>query len=156
MHEKFMGSRFARLYLWFAKAKYTMGIFYVAYVFFYLLLGLISEGAAVTLDLYTAIEMLFSCFFIGIIQQAMLTVDKLSRTRCVLWIVSGALITLVFSLVFGWFKGFPGWCFAVFHICVAMGMAAMILLYYIELHRETQLLNQQLEQFQRSNTEGKV
>lgn len=153
MHTSFLGSRFARLYLWFAKAKYTMGIFYVAYVFFYLLLGLISEGPAVTLDLYTAIEMLFACFFIGVIQQAMLTVDKLSRTRCALWIVSGTLITLVFSLAFGWFEDFPTWCFVVFHIIMALGMGAMILVYYIDLNKETRLLNAKLEQFQNAAPE---
>ncbi|MDL2287930.1 hypothetical protein LJC32_00935 [Oscillospiraceae bacterium OttesenSCG-928-F05] len=148
MYEKFYQSRFARLYLWFAEAKYTMGIFFVAYVFFFLLLGVVTRGPDITLDLWTSIEMMFACFFIGVIQQALLTLDKLSRTRSVLWIISGALITLVFSLTFGWFEDFPAWCFVVFHIVMALGMGAMILVYYIDLNKETRLLNAKLEQFQ--------
>lgn len=147
MHRRFFDSRFAHLYLWFAQAKYTMGVFFVAYVFFYLVLGALTRGPGTPLDLWTGVEMMFACFFIGVIQQALLTVDKLNRTRCILWVVSGTLIGLVFSLIFRWFEGLATWCFAVFHLCMALGMAAMILVYYIELSRETQLLNARLAQF---------
>lgn len=147
--EEFKNSGFAKLYLWTTKAKYTMGIFYVAFVMFYLLFGLISEGPAVTLDFYTAIQMVFACFFIGIVQQAILPVEKLSRPRCILWIISGVLVTLAFSLVFGWFRPFPLWCFIVFLVLTAAAMVAMLLSYYLELHRETKRLNRGLAQFQK-------
>lgn len=154
--EKIKNSGFARLYLWTAKAKYTMGIFFVAFVFVYLLFGLISEGPAVTLDFFTAVQMVFACFFIGILQQAILPVEKLSRSRCILWVASGVAVTLVFSLVFKWFAQFPLWCFIVFTVFIAIGMVAMIAGYYLELHRETKRLNRSLEQYQKRNlkTEG--
>lgn len=149
MNNNFSNSGFARLYLWTAKAKYTMGIFFLAFVLLYLFLGLIAVETAVTLDLLTAIEMMFVGFFIGLLQQAIIPKDKLSRPRCALWIVSGTLIALVFSLVFRWFDSFPLWCFFSFLLLPAVGMGALILAYYLDLNRETKLLNRELERFQK-------
>ncbi|MDL2324272.1 hypothetical protein LJC61_03860 [Ruminococcaceae bacterium OttesenSCG-928-A16] len=147
--DRFKNSGFAKLYLWTTKAKYTMGIFFVAFVMFYLLFGLISDGPAISLDFFTAIQMVFACFFIGIAQQVILPVEKLNRTRCVLWVASGVLITLAFGLGFGWFRHFPRWCFIVFLLIMAAAMMAMILSYYLELHRETKRLNRGLTAFQK-------
>lgn len=150
MQEKFMNSGFARLYLWATKAKYTMGIFYIAFVFFYLLLGFISKGPAATLDFFTAFQMIFVCFAIGLLQQAILPAGKLSRTRCIAWMASGTAVTLLSGLLFRWFAQFPLWCAIVFPIVVLLGMGAIIVGYYIELHRETKALNHQLKQYQES------
>lgn len=147
--DRMANSGFARLYLWTTKAKHTMGIFFVAFVVFFLLFGLISEGSTITLNFVTAIEMVFACFFIGLVQQAILPVEKLSRARCMLWVVSGVLITLAFSLVFGWFSALPLWCLIAFLLITALAMVAMIWSYYLELHRMTKRLNRGLEQFQR-------
>lgn len=147
--EKLKNSGFAQLYLWTTKAKYTMGIFFVVYVFVYLLLGVLCDGATATLNFFTAVQMIFACLFIGLLQQAILPVEKLSRTRCVLWVASGVALTLLFSLVFGWFRPFPLWCLIVFLLVMAMGMTAMIAGYYLELHRETKRLNRSLEQYQK-------
>lgn len=148
MDNNFTNSGFARLYVWTAKAKYTMGIFFLAYVLLYLFLGFIGVEADITLDLRTAIEMLFACFAIGLLQQAIIPVEKLSRSRCTLWIVSGILVTLIFSLVFGWFLDFPLWCFVLFLLLLALGMGALILAYYLDLNHETKRLNRELKQFQ--------
>lgn len=148
MQEKLKNSRFALLYLWMAKAKYTMGIFYVFIIFFYLFFGAISVPETVTLDLPTSIEMLFACFFIGLMQQIIMRPEKLTVSRCLLWIGSGALITIVFSLGFNWFNGFPSWCLPLFWICMIIAMAAVLLNLYFELHNETRRLNKQLEHFQ--------
>ncbi|MDL2318643.1 hypothetical protein LJC74_06165 [Eubacteriales bacterium OttesenSCG-928-A19] len=154
--DKLKDSKFARVYVWMAKAKYTMGILFVAFVFVYLFFGWISEGPMVTLDLFTSVQMLIACFLIGVLQQAILPAAKLSRVRGICWVLSGVLITLVFSLVFGWFDQLPLWCFIVFVVFIAIGMAAMIVGYYLELHRETKRLNRGLEQFRRQKpgTEG--
>lgn len=152
MNNNFTDSAFASLYAWTAKAKYTMGIFFLAYVLLYLFLGLIAVDSAVTLDLPTAIEMLFACFGIGLLQQAIIPMGKLSRPRCALWMVSGSLITLAFSLIFGWFTGFPLWCFILFLLLPTLGMGALILAYYIDLSRETQQLNEGLRRFQSGAT----
>jgi hypothetical protein len=151
MHDKIKNSGLARLYLWVTKAKYTMGIFFVGFVIVYLFFGLVSGGALVTLDFFTAVEMVFACFFIGLSQQIIIPLDRLNRSRCALWILSGELITLVFSLVFRWFERFPLWCFISYMIFIALGMGAVILGYYLELSRETQRLNRGLEQFQKLN-----
>lgn len=152
MRDNFKNSGFARLYLWTAKAKYTMGIFFLAYVLLYLFLGLIGSEADVTLDLLTAIEMMFACFFIGLLQQAIVPKEKLSYARGALWIVSGVLIALVFSLLFGWFEGFPLWCFLLFLGLPAVGMVALILAHYFDLNRETKQLNRELERFQKQRS----
>ncbi|MDL2205678.1 hypothetical protein LJC33_02060 [Eubacteriales bacterium OttesenSCG-928-N13] len=155
MHtEKLKNSGFARLFVWTAKAKYTMGLFFVVFVLFYLFFGLITEGETVALDFFTALQMVFACFFIGILQQALLPASKLNRARCVLWVLFGVVITLGFSVVFGWFAQFPRWCLVVFVLFVAVAMMFMIILYYLELQRETKRLNQGLEQYQKRNTKA--
>ena len=156
MNDTFKNSGLARLYLWVTKAKYTMGIFFVAFVVVYLFFGLVSERALVTLDFFTALEMIFACFFIGLLQQIIIPMDRLNRSRCALWIVSGVLIALIFSLFFGWFEGFPLWCFILFVIFIAMGMGAVILGYYLDLNRETQRLNRGLEQFQKQKLKKEI
>jgi len=127
-----------------------MGLFFVYFVFMYLLLGLISEGPAVTLDFFTAVEMVFAAFFVGVAQQILLPGgDGITKVRSFLWILSGTLITFIFSTVFRWFHKFPLWCFIVFIVLTAWGIGAMIYRYYLQLQRETKRLNQQLEQFQK-------
>ncbi|MDL2218612.1 hypothetical protein LJC27_08155 [Christensenellaceae bacterium OttesenSCG-928-M15] len=149
MRNKFENTGFARLYLWTTKAKYTMGMFFLVFVLAYLLFGLINGGPAVTLDFFTAVQMMFASFFIGIAQQAIIPGDKLTKARCAWWIVTGVCTTLAFSLLFGWFSPFPPWCAAVFFAVLIVGMLAMILGYFIELRRETRVLNQRLAQFQK-------
>lgn len=148
MQETFKHSRFALLYLWISKAKYTMGIFYVAFVLLYLLFGKVHPDGHVMLDLPTSIEMLFACFFIGLTQQAIAPVNRSTARRSLLWLACGAFITLVFTLVFGWFSTFPLWCLILFIFCVILGMLALLVSHYLELHYETRRLNQQLTSFQ--------
>lgn len=144
----FEDTGFARLYLWTTKAKYCMGILFLAFVLTYLLFGLLKEGSKVTLDFFTAVEMMFACFFIGIAQQAILPKDKLTKERGVIWVALGLVITLVFSFVFGWFSAFPLWCAIVFCAVLVIGMIALILSSYLDLYRDTKILNQQLRKFQ--------
>ncbi len=147
MNHKFEDTGFARFYLWTAKAKYTMGILYLAFTLVYLFFGFITDSPAV-LDFFTAIQMMFACFFIGIAQQLLAPQRSLTKARCLLWVAVSTLITLSFSLVFRWFSAFPLWCFVVFLVVLIIGMIALLLGYYIELRRETQALNRQLEKFQ--------
>lgn len=141
---------FTRFYLWMTAAKITMGLFFVYFVFMYLLLGLISSGPVVELDFLTAVEMVFAAFFLGIMQQVLLPGgDRLTKVRCSLWVLSGVVITLGFSLVFGWFAAFPLWCPIVFIALTGIGVAAMIYRYQLQLNRETRKLNKRLEQFQK-------
>jgi hypothetical protein len=147
MHNKFQDTSFALLYLWMAKAKYIMGILYLAYTLMYLMLGLMA-GVSMTLDLFTAIQMLFAAFFIGIAKQAILPKNNLTKLRSALWVASATAISLLFNFIFKWYAPFPAWCFIVFLVASVMGMMALLLSYYLELHQETKALNLHLENFQ--------
>lgn len=144
----FQNGKFAKLYVWFAKVKEAMGLLFIAYVFFYLLLGIFAEPGFQRLDLFTAIQMAFAGFFIGMVRQAAIPSGILSKPRGTLFMLSGEVITVGFSLIFGWFENFPLWCALVFWGLMTAGYAAMILEYYFELHQQTALLNKKLEQFQ--------
>ena len=147
----FANSGYARLFAWVAKAKLTMGLFFSVHVILFLLLGLLIKGTAITLDFFTALEMMIACFLIGILQQLILPMEKHRRGRGALWIISGAFITLLFGLVFQWFRAFPAWCFPAFVIAILIGMLLVILSDHLELHNETKQLNHKLAQFQSSH-----
>lgn len=149
MQNRVQESKFTRFYLWMIEAKVIMGLFFVYFVFMYLLLGLISSGPVVGLDFFTAVQMVFACFFIGLEQQLLLPGDKISKTRGMLWVLLGTLTALVFSLVFRWFAAFPLWCWVVFLFFACIGMGAMLYRNQLKLKRETWRLNQQLEQFKK-------
>ena len=148
MKKDFVNSGFARLYTWMTKAKYTMGIFFALYVVFYLFFGIIIKDMNVSLNFFTAVQMLFTCLLIGIMQQIFIPLDKISLIRCAAWIASGTVITVLAELMFRWFSLFPAWCFPVFTVFMILGMLFMVLAVYLELHRETKSLNRNLEIFQ--------
>lgn len=151
MKKKFENSGFAAMYIWMTAAKYTMGMFFVAYVVFYLALGYFSESGAKMLDFITAIQMIFACFFIGLAQQIIVPEGKLTRARSVLFILVGTALTTLFALGFSWLQAFPLWCTACFLLVTPFGIIALLVAYYIQLYRETRTLNEQLEHFQRSS-----
>lgn len=148
MQEKFINSHFALLYVWMAKAKYTMGLFFIVFVHMYLLFGWIHTGMQTTLDLITSLEMVIACFLIGVTQQIIVPRKHLTIKRAVVWILLGFAITLSFSIIFQWFAKFPAIYLQLFLSIVIIGMAAMILNYYFELIHETDKLNKQLVYFQ--------
>lgn len=150
---RFENSGFARLFVWAAKAKYTMGLFFAVYVFLFLLLGVLIEGTTAALGFFTALEMVFACFFIGLLQQFILPAEKHSRVRKALWIISGVGVTLLFGLVFQWFNAFPAWCLPAFAAAIAIGMVVVLLGDHLQRYNETKQLNRKLAQFQ-SNHEG--
>ena len=152
MRNKLENSRFARLYLWTARAKYTMGMFFLIVVIFYLFLGFVSEGPAVTLDFFTALQMACVCLIIGFTRQGIVPNEKLTKSRCILWIGLNTLVMLACSFLFHWFAALPTWCLVAFLAVAVVGMAGILLGHFFELHKETQLLNRQLEKFQRRQT----
>jgi|GEM_PF-913860 len=149
MQGKFGDTGFARLYLWSASAKYTMSIFFILFVLLYLFLGFAAAGPDVTLDLFTALQMAFAGLLIGLMQQGIIPSHRLTRLRGALWAMLSILVTVAFSLIFGWFSGFPGWCLPVFLAVVLVCDGAALLGDFFELYRETRQLNRQLEQYQR-------
>ena len=150
----FVNSGFARLYTWMTKAKYTMGIFFVVYVIVFLFFGIVTEGVTASIGFFTAIQMLFACLFIGIMQQVVIPSDKVTSIRCIIWVTSGAVITILFEMMFKWFKPFPAWCFPAFTVFMVLGMLLAVLGDYFELQRETKYLNRKLEKFQNNKPEN--
>ena len=144
----FKNGRVAKVCIWLTKAKEAMGLLLIAYAFFYLLFGFFVKPGFQGLDLFTFLQMAFASFFVGVVRQTVIPPGVLNRWRGILWLVSGVVITVGFSLFFDWFGGFPIWCPLVFWGLMAAGFAAMIMEYYFELHQETRLLNVKLEQFQ--------
>ncbi|NLX64188.1 MAG: hypothetical protein GX022_05360 [Clostridiaceae bacterium] len=126
-----------------------MGILFALYVVVYLFFGIVIKEIDVSLNFFTAVQMLFTCLIIGIMQQIFIPLDKISPLRCAVWIASGAVITVLSELVFRWFRLFPAWCFPVFTVFMILGMLFMVLAIYLELHRETKNLNHNLEKFQK-------
>lgn len=142
---------FSKVYLWVAEAKTIMGLFFVAFIFVYFLMGAIVKGLDVTLDLLTAIQMIAVCFFIGILKQIFLPFSSLNKAGGLLWLLTGTVIVIAFSLIFGWFKTFPLWCLIVFFIFVFFGIGAMIVYSDLRLKRETKMLNEKLDIFKNKN-----
>lgn len=148
MQDKFSNSRFALLYVWTARAKYTMGLFFILFVHLYLFLGFLNIGNQIVLNLPTSLEMMAASLLIGITQQMIIPVHQLTMKRAISWVVAGSSITLLFSILFNWFAGLPIW-YTIFFQCIAGGgMAAILLGYYFELQQETIKLNKQLGHFQ--------
>lgn len=145
---EFQRGKFAKVCMWFTKAKEVMGLMFTAYVFFYLFFGLFADPGFQELNLFTCLQMAFAGFFVGLLRQALIPLGVLNRIRAAIWVASSAAITVGFSLFFQWFQGFPAWCAPVFWALMAFGFSFMIMEYSFELHRETTVLNQRLEQFQ--------
>lgn len=140
-------SPFARLYVWISKAKYTMGIFFVAFVFMYYFLGCLTDGLAFSLGIFPAIQMLFACFAIGIAQQLLLPDRSLSTGRLAAWLLISLAISLLFGLLFSWFDSI--WKLLLFQVIPIFGILAIALGYCWDLRRETRNLNSHLSDFQR-------
>ena len=156
MQGKFGDTGFARLYLWSASAKYTMGIYFLVFVFLYLFLGFASAGPAATLDFFTAMQMAVASLLIGLGRQGIVPGHRLTRPRGILWMVLSIVVTVAFGLVFEWFSAFPGWCLPAFLAIVTLCGAAALLGQFFELYRETRQLNRQLEQYQRRTAQEEI
>ena len=148
MKTTFAESTLAKLYLWAAEAKLTMGILFVVFVMVYLLLGFVTKTEGTAIDFFRALQMVLACFFIGILQQLILHDKSLTKPRCTLCIFSGVFITLAFCFVFSWFAQFPYWCFLAFIAIITICLVMLLVSRYLELHRETKLLNVGLAEFQ--------
>lgn len=141
---------FAIVYVWMAKAKYTMAMLYIVVVYLYLLGNFTVSKQAVALDLRTSLEMMVTCLLIGLSQKLIVPLERLTLKRSLLWLVIGICLTAAANFVFQWFMLFPLWYNILFIVVVGLGMMAMLLAYYFELQNETIQLNKQLEYFQSS------
>ncbi len=157
MKENHRGNAFERFYVWVTESKMTMGLFFAAYVFFYLFLGFFADEAPAQIDFSTSLEMMVAAFLLGILQKLLVPgrSGKITPPRSIAWVALSTLATLGFSLAFGWFAGYPAWCLALFVGAVALGVSLMVYFYYLQLKAETRRLNERLARFQ-SQAAGEV
>ena len=141
---------FAIVYVWMAKAKYTMAMLYIVFVYLYLLGNFTAAKQVVALDLPTSLEMMVTCLLIGMSQKLIVPLERLTVKRSLLWLVIGISLTAAANSIFQWFMLFPLWYNVLFIGIVGLGMVAMLVGYYFELQNETIQLNKQLEYFQSS------
>ncbi|WP_258728732.1 DUF3021 family protein [Bacillus atrophaeus] len=139
---------FNKFYLFSYESKGTMGMYFASFVVVYLIFGRISVGPDINLDLWTAVQMVAACGLIGFSQRAIVTKDLLSMKRCFLWGLFSSVVTVSFTIGFGWFDGFPLWCGIVFCTVMIIGYMMMWLALYWESERETRKLNKKLREFQ--------
>lgn len=154
MLKKLNESWFPRLYLWAAKAKFPMGLLFAYCVFAYLILGALSGIDGIGVGFFMALQMVFACFFVGVLQQLVIPENNFTKPRYILWVISGTAIITAFALIFKWFEEMPGWCLFLFIFFVILALLALVYSYYLELKQETKLLNSQLEKFQKTITKG--
>jgi hypothetical protein len=139
---------FERLYLFAMKAKGTMGIYFMGFVCFYFVICVASGEANVFIDIRKALQMVVACIVIGFGQAAIVPVEKLSLQRGAVWLALSSAVTVGFSLLFGWFEGYPAWCAAVFCALLIVGLAAYLLGLLFDTRRETEKLNEYLKEYQ--------
>lgn len=140
--------RFSDLYLFAYNAKTTMALYFMAFVLFYLFLGIISMETDVVLDFTKAIQMLFASMVIGFGQELIVPVEQFNATRCAFWMALASAATICSVVLFRWFDGFPVWCGIVFCTAAVVGFAALLLGLLFDSRRETKKLNEHLKVYQ--------
>jgi hypothetical protein len=139
---------FARLYLFALKAKGTTGVYFMGFVCFYLVIGAVSGKVDVSIDIWKTMQMIVACIMIGFGQALIVPTEKLSVSRGVFWLALSSIVTIGFTLLFGWFEGFPAWCAIVFCGVLTVRLAAYLLGLLFDTRHETEKLNEHLKEYQ--------
>jgi hypothetical protein len=137
-----------RYYLFIYEAKTTSGVYFLAFSVLYLFLGL-AVPEKITIDLFTAIQMMIACFLIGFSQHIIIPYEKVTVKRAFIWMVFSIIVTFGFSLGFAWFVGFPKWCAVVFYTFMIWGFAMMWLAVKWYSEKENKKLNENLKAYQK-------
>ncbi len=74
-----------RYYLFIYEAKTTSGVYFLAFSVLYLFLGL-AVPERITIDLFTAIQMMIACFLIGFSQHIIIPYEKVTVKRAFIWL----------------------------------------------------------------------
>lgn len=142
---------FNRFYLWGADAKYRMGMYTAALVFFKAIVNaLMGEFSVASL---TMLEMLLASFAFACAETVIFPTGKNwagegSARRTALWAVLANVIYIGCSLVFHWFSGIPVWGGALLILILELGLLAMWYALWLEIRLDTKALNKGLHQFQ--------
>lgn len=142
---------FKRFYVWGMNAKFFMGIYFTAFVFFSGIVTAIYGGT--TLELMTLLQMLLASVVIGF-SQAFILPDGIDYskgilfTRSVCWLVLAGAVTVLCAVTCGWFAGLPGWCPLLLGVLMVAGCACMLIGMKLEQDADTVRLNEALQAYQ--------
>jgi hypothetical protein len=140
--------KFAELFLFAVKAKETMGVYFMVFTVFYLVIGELGGVESVSLDMGKVAQMVGICILIGLGQALIVPLEKFSVPRGVIWVSLSAAVTVGFAILARWFEGFPIWCGIVFCGIMIIGFSAFLLGLLFDTRRETERLNEHLKAYQ--------
>jgi len=145
-----------RFYLFSIKAKGTMGIYFVGFVFFYFGVGYLGGASRLSIDLAKTMQMTATCMAIGYSQAAIVPPEKFTAKRAAAWLTLSGAITAASTVFFGWFAGLPAYCPYLFCTATALGLAGYVLGLYFDARRETERLNMHLKAYQEKIGEADI
>jgi hypothetical protein len=141
-------------YLFMFDVKTTGCIYFVAFVFFYLVFGVINPSLSTTLDFWTSMQIMLACLLIGFGQGIILPKNNLSVPRIIIWGIWALVVTVSFSEGFQWFQLYPRWYSFGFYSIIAISFIFFWLALNWRLERETKELNHALGKYKQKNELG--
>ncbi|HHY83709.1 MAG TPA: hypothetical protein GX505_13680 [Clostridiales bacterium] len=148
--------KWSEIYLLMYELKSTVGIYFMAFVFFYLFYGVFDNTISQTLDFWTVIQMFSACMLIGFGQGLFQLRKYFTIPRILLWGLMSMIVTIGFSEFFNWFDSYPVWYRIVFYSIILISFVLMLLTLYWQLQKETKNLNEALRKYKESRKVGDI
>jgi hypothetical protein len=146
-----MKKKWQQFYLFMYEAKTTAGIYFLAFVFFYLVFGVFDTENAITLSFWTSMQIFLASLLIGLGQSFLLSNNELTVPRISLWSVWALGVTIGFSEGFGWFESYPGWYSLIFYSLITISFFFSWLALNWRLQKESDVLNDALTDYKEKN-----
>lgn len=152
MKGAFVMKAFKKFYLWGMTAKFYMGLYFAAIVFFAGIITALYGGES--LRLLVLLEMFGVSIFCGFTQSWIVPAcldfsHGIFFGRSVVWLLLSTAVTISVSLLGGWFQGLPTWCPWLLGVFLLLGMSFMLLGLKFDQEADTVRLNQDLTHFQK-------
>ena len=141
--------QFNRFYLWGVNAKYRMGLYFSAAVFFKGLVNALLGSWMV--EILILLEMLLACFAFACLETALFPAGKnflAEKSRIALWAAAANVLFIGCSLGLRWFPGVPLWGGLLLVLFLECALAAMWYALRLKEKWDTDALNQGLRRFQ--------
>lgn len=142
-----MKKKWQQFFLFMYDAKMTAGIYFLAFVFFYLVFGVFDSETATSLTFWTSMQLFAASLLIGLGQGFILSNHELTLPRISFWSVWALGITVAFSESFGWFENYPLWYSMMFYSLITVSFFFYWLALHWRLQKESVELNNALIQF---------
>lgn len=139
--------KWANVFLFMYDVKSIGCIYFVAFVIFYLAFGIFDKDMEVTLDFYTAMEIMVASLLIGFGKVLMIQNNNISIPRILIWGTWSLSITIGFSSGFQWFSMYPDWYKIVFYGIITISFLLVWFVLYFSMLKETMILNDALNNY---------